>query len=71
MRRRIDISCAALTDFDVVYDLIAESNLRAAALALRDLDRVYIVRVVSDHPANGAARDCNLSGPHNSPTQVM
>jgi plasmid stabilization system protein ParE len=39
MPRRIELSRAALADFDAIYDYIARDNPRPAAEVLRALDR--------------------------------
>jgi plasmid stabilization system protein ParE len=38
MPRRIELTRAALADFDEIYDYIARDNPRAAAQVLRSLD---------------------------------
>lgn len=51
MRRRIEVSRAALADFDAVYDFIADANPQAAARVLRSLDRA--IQLLPDQPRLG------------------
>jgi toxin ParE1/3/4 len=51
MPRRIDLSRAALVDFDNIYDYIARDNPRAAAKVLRSLDES--VQLLADQPKLG------------------
>jgi toxin ParE1/3/4 len=51
MRRRIEISRAALADLDGIYDYIAKDNPRAAADVLRELDGSIQLR--ADQPKLG------------------
>jgi plasmid stabilization system protein ParE len=44
---------AALADFDAIYDYIARDNPRAAAQALRSLDRS--IQLLADQPKLGKA----------------
>jgi toxin ParE1/3/4 len=51
MPRRIELTRAALADFDDIYDYIARDNPRAAAQALRSLDES--IQLLSDQPKMG------------------
>ena len=51
MPRRIELTRAALADFDDIYDYIARDNPRAAAQVLRSLDES--IQLLSDQPKNG------------------
>jgi plasmid stabilization system protein ParE len=51
MPRRIELSGAALADFDDIYDYIAHDNPRAAAQVLRSLDES--IQLLSDQPKWG------------------
>ena len=51
MPRRIDLSRAALADFDDIYDYIARDNPRAAAKILRSLDES--IQLLADQPKLG------------------
>jgi toxin ParE1/3/4 len=51
MRRRIEISRAALADLDGIYDYIAKDNPRAAADVLRELDGS--IQLLADQPKLG------------------
>jgi toxin ParE1/3/4 len=51
MPRRIELSRAALADFDALYDFIARDNPRAAAQVLRSLDRS--IQLLADQPKLG------------------
>ena len=51
MPRRIDLSRAALADFDDIYDYIARDNPRAAAKTLRSLDES--IQLLADQPKLG------------------
>jgi hypothetical protein len=48
MPRRIELSRAALADFDDIYDFIARDNPRAAAQVLRSLDES--IQLHTDQP---------------------
>jgi toxin ParE1/3/4 len=51
MPRRIELTRAALADFDDMYDYIARDNPRAAAQVLRSLDES--IQLLADQPKNG------------------
>jgi toxin ParE1/3/4 len=51
MPRRIELSRAALADFDDIYDYIARDNPRAAAQVLRSLDES--IQLLADQPKLG------------------
>lgn len=51
MPRRIELSRAALADFDEIYDYIAHESSRAAARVLRSLDES--IQLLSDQPKIG------------------
>jgi len=51
MPRRIEVSRAAISDFDAIYDYIARHNRRAAAHMLRSLD--HAIQLLSDQPKLG------------------
>jgi toxin ParE1/3/4 len=51
MPRRIELSRAALADFDELYDYIARDNPRAAAQVLRSLDAS--IQLLADQPKLG------------------
>jgi plasmid stabilization system protein ParE len=48
MPRRIELTRAALADFDDIYDYIARDNPRAAAQVLRSLDESITLRSAKD-----------------------
>jgi plasmid stabilization system protein ParE len=48
MPRRIEVSRAALADFDEIYDYIARDNERAAAQVLHSLD--WSIQLLVDQP---------------------
>ena len=51
MPRRIELTRAALADFDDIYDYIARDNPRAAAQVLRSLDES--IQLLADQPKLG------------------
>jgi toxin ParE1/3/4 len=51
MPRRIELSRAALADFDAIYDFIARENPRAAADVLRALDQS--IQLLTSQPRLG------------------
>jgi plasmid stabilization system protein ParE len=51
MPRRIELTRAALADFDDIYDYIARDSPRAAAQVLRSLDES--IQLLSDQPKMG------------------
>jgi plasmid stabilization system protein ParE len=51
MPRRIELTRAALADFDDIYDYFARDNPRAAAQVLRSLDES--IQLLSDQPKMG------------------
>ena len=51
MPRRIELTRAALADFDDIYDYIARDNPRAAAQVLRSLDES--IQLLSGQPKMG------------------
>jgi toxin ParE1/3/4 len=51
MPRRIELSRAALADFDAVYDYISRDNPRAAEQVLRSLDQS--IQLLADQPKLG------------------
>jgi len=51
MPRRIELSRAALNDFDEIYDYIANDNPGAAAQVLRSLDES--IQLLADQPKLG------------------
>jgi toxin ParE1/3/4 len=51
MPRRIELTRAALADFDDMYDYIARDNPRAAAQVLRSLDES--IQLLADQPKMG------------------
>jgi toxin ParE1/3/4 len=51
MSRRIELSRAALADFDAVYDYIARDNPRAAEQVLRSLDQS--IQLLTEQPKLG------------------
>jgi plasmid stabilization system protein ParE len=51
MPRRIELSRAALADFDEIYDYIARESPRAAAKVLRSLDES--IQLLADQPKLG------------------
>ena len=51
MPGRIELTRAALADFDDIYDYIARDNPRAAAQVLRSLDES--IQLLSDQLKNG------------------
>lgn len=51
MPRRIELTQAALADFDDIYDYIARDNPRAAAQVLHSLDES--IQLLSDQPKLG------------------
>jgi toxin ParE1/3/4 len=51
MPRRIELSRAALADFDAIYDYIARDNPPAAAKVLRSLDES--IQLLADQPKLG------------------
>jgi len=53
MTRVIELSAAALVDFDRVYDIIAKNNSKAAANMLRRLDAV--IHLLIEQPRMGRA----------------
>jgi plasmid stabilization system protein ParE len=48
MPRRIELSRAALAEFDEIYDYIARDNPRVAAQVLRSLDES--IQLLADQP---------------------
>jgi plasmid stabilization system protein ParE len=52
MPRRIELTRAALADFDDIYDYIAHDNPRADAQVLRSLDES--IQLLADQPSRTA-----------------
>jgi plasmid stabilization system protein ParE len=59
MPRRIELTRAALADFDDIYDYIARDNPRAAAQVLRSLDES--IQLLSAQPKMGKVKGVSTS----------